>query len=91
MSKEQLRAKEHLIPEWLAKGNAALAVMEGHLKKSDWFAGGQFSLADIALFGYTHCAEEGGFTLKQYPAVSAWLARVASTTRNFVRMPSAAQ
>jgi glutathione S-transferase len=90
VSKEQLRAKEHLIPEWHTKGNAALAVMEGHLKKHDWFVANHLSLADIALFAYTHCAEEGGFALKQFPAVSAWLARVAATTRNFKKMPSAA-
>lgn len=89
--KEQLRPKEHLIPEWHAKGNAALAVMEGQLKKHDWFAADQLSLADIALYAYTHCAEEGGFNLKTYPAVSAWLARVASGLRGYKTMPSAAQ
>ena len=89
VSKEQLRAKEHLIPEWHTRGNAALGVMEDQLKKHDWFAGDQFSLADIALYAYTHCAEEGGFELNKYPAVSAWLARVAST-RGFVKMGKAA-
>ena len=84
-AKEQLRAKEHLIPEWHAKGNAALALMNDHLKNNEWFVGGRYSLADIALYAYTHCAEEGGFDLKQYPAVGNWLARVASTS-GFVRM-----
>ncbi len=83
--KEKLREKEHLIPEWHAKGDAALGVMEDHLRTNDWFAGGNYSLADIALYGYTHCAEEGGFDLKKYPAVVAWLKRVAST-KGFVRM-----
>ena len=90
VSKEQLRPKEHLIPEWHAKGNAALGVMEGHLAKNDWFAGGAFSLADIALYAYTHCAEEGGFSFKQYPQVSQWLARVAKT-KNFVPMSKRVQ
>jgi glutathione S-transferase len=89
VSKEQLRAKEHLIPEWHTKGNAALGVMEDHLKKNDWFVANHFSLADIALYAYTHCAEDGGFNLKTYPAVSAWLARVSST-RGFVSMGKAA-
>ena len=89
VSKEQLRAKEHLIPEWHAKGNAALGVMEGHLKTQDWFVGNHISLADIALYAYTHCAEDGGFNLKSYPAVSDWLARVAST-RGHVKMGKAA-
>jgi glutathione S-transferase len=72
------RAKKHdLVPEWHAKGNAALAVMETHLQKREWFAGGRYSIADIALYGYTHCAAEGGFELAAYSAVSRWLARVA--------------
>jgi glutathione S-transferase len=84
-SKEQLRAKEHLIPEWHAKGNAALAVMNDHLKQNKWFAADHYSLADIALYAYTHCAEEGGFNLKKYPAVCDWLSRVASTS-GFAKM-----
>jgi len=74
--KEQLKKKEHLVSEWREKGNAALAVMENHLCKRDWFAGAHYSIADIALFGYTHCADEGGFDLARYPAVSRWLGRV---------------
>ncbi len=65
------------IPDLQARGNAALSVMETHLAGNNWFAGNQYSLADIALYGYTHAAEEGGFELKRYPAVSAWLKRVA--------------
>lgn len=84
--KEKLREKEHLIPDWHARGNAALAVMEDHLKKRDWFAADRPSLADIALYAYTHCAEDGGFELKKYPAIGAWLARVASM-KNYVKMP----
>ncbi|MEQ1864889.1 MAG: glutathione S-transferase family protein [Micropepsaceae bacterium] len=83
--KDKLREKEHLIPEWHAKGNAALSVMEGHLQKNDWFAGGKYSLADIALYAYTHCAEEGGFDLKKFPTVGNWLKRV-SLTKGFVKM-----
>lgn len=76
--KEELEKKRHLVPEWHEKGNAALAVMETHLEKNDWFAGARYSIADIALYAYTHCAEEGGFALSRYPAVGAWLARVAA-------------
>jgi glutathione S-transferase len=89
VSKDKLREKEHLIPEWHAKGNAALGVMEGQLKTNDWFAGGRYSLADIALYGYTHCAEDGGFDLKKYKAVSAWLKRIEGT-KGFVRMAAKA-
>ena len=75
---EDLAKKRDLVPEWHAKGNAALSVMEAHLKTNDWFAGGRYSIADIALYGYTHCAGEGGFDLSLYPAVSRWLERVSS-------------
>lgn len=74
--KEELKKREHLIAEWHAKGNAALAVMEGHLGRRDWFAGARYSVADIALFGYTHCAGEGGFALAEYPAILRWIDRV---------------
>lgn len=76
--KEELEKRRHLVPEWHAKGNAALGVMQSHLAKHDWFAAGQYSIADIALYGYTHCAAEGGFDLSAYPAVRTWLARVAA-------------
>lgn len=61
-----------------AKGNAALGVMQAHLARHDWFAVGRYSIADIALYGYTHSAAEGGFDLSAYPAVRAWLGRVAA-------------
>ena len=66
------------LPGKRAQGAAALGVMEGHLKKNDWFAGGRYSIADIALYAYTHVAGEGGFDLKPYPALRAWLGRVAA-------------
>ncbi len=59
-------------------GYAALGVMEAHLKSQDWFASEKYSIADIALYAYTHCAGEGGFDLARFPAIRAWLARVAS-------------
>ena len=59
-------------------GYAALGVMETHLKANDWFAGGRYSIADIALYAYTHCTAEGGFDLARFPAIRAWLARVES-------------
>ena len=58
-------------------GNAALAVMDGHLRNRNFFAGERYTIADIALYAYTHVAPEGGFDLAPYPAVRAWLARVA--------------
>jgi len=75
---QELEKRRHLVGEWHAKGNAALAVMQTHLARRDWFAGARYSIADIALYGYTHCAGDGGFELGAYPAVRAWLKRVAS-------------
>lgn len=79
---EDFAKKRDLVPEWQAKGNAALAVMDAHLKAHDWFAGGRYSVADIALYGYTHCAGEGGFDLSLYPALGRWLDRVANEPRH---------
>ena len=59
-------------------GYDALGVMEGHLCQNDYFVGGRYSVADIALYAYTHVAHEGGFDLTGYPAVRAWIGRVAA-------------
>lgn len=58
-------------------GCEALSLMDGHLAGHDWFVGDSVSLADIALFAYTHVAEEGGFGLGDYPAVERWIERVS--------------
>lgn len=57
-------------------GYKALDVMEQHLAQTPFFVDGRFSIADIALYAYTHVAEEGGFSLADYPAIQAWLDRV---------------
>ena len=57
-------------------GQDALRVMDEHLAARHWFAGDGISLADIALFAYTHVAEEGGFGLGNYRNIGAWLDRV---------------
>ena len=59
-------------------GYDALGVMETHLKDRAFFVGDRFSIADIALYAYTHVAGEGGFDLSGYPAVRAWMERVAA-------------
>jgi glutathione S-transferase len=72
---------EQFEPERPAKmkgGERALGRLEGGLEGRDYLVGDSLTLADIALYGYTHVAEEGGFTLEPYPAVRAWLRRVAS-------------
>jgi glutathione S-transferase len=59
-------------------GTAALTAMEGHLARHDYLVADHYSIADIALYAYTHVAPEGGFALDEYPAINAWLARVAA-------------
>lgn len=75
---ELLEKRRPDLPRLIENGYAALGVMETHLSHNDWFAGGAYSIADIALYGYTHCANEGGFELGRYPRVRAWLDRVAA-------------
>ena len=69
-------------PEELAarqeKGNAALGVMEGHLAANDYFVAGRYTIADIALYAYTHVAHEAGLDLGGFLSVRAWLDRVAA-------------
>ncbi len=64
------------IAGWMERGNQALGVMESHLSGADFFAGGRYSIADIALYAYTHMAGDGGFDLTPYPGIQAWLKRV---------------
>jgi glutathione S-transferase len=66
------------LPERLAKGRAALAVMNEHLKTRSFFVAERYTIADIALYAYTHVAHEGGHDLARYPQVRSWLARVAA-------------
>jgi len=65
-----------LLPAKRAQGEAALAVMDGHLRARSFFVGERYTIADIALYAYTHVADEGGFDLEPYPAVRRWLDRV---------------
>jgi glutathione S-transferase len=71
-------AFEDRLPERTKAGHRALAAMERHLDGRQFLVGASLSLADIALYAYTHVAHEGGFDLEPYPAVRAWLDRVTS-------------
>jgi glutathione S-transferase len=66
------------LPARIEAGHRALAAMEGHLDGRDYLVGDGLSLADIALYAYTHVADEGGFDLAAYPRIGAWLDRVAA-------------
>jgi glutathione S-transferase len=58
------------------RGQQTLDLMEKHLSAHDYFVANRYTIADIALYAYTHVAETGGFELGKYPAIGAWLARV---------------
>ncbi len=60
------------------RGYDALGVMEDHLKSHEWFAASHYTIADIALFAYTHVADEGGFELVKFPSIRRWLDGVRS-------------
>ena len=64
------------LPRLVERGRHALGVMEQHLAKEPFFAAGRYTVADISLYAYTHCAGDGGFDLQPYPQVRAWLERV---------------
>jgi glutathione S-transferase len=76
---EQNRAQ---LAERVDRGYQALGVMERHLAGRRWFVGDRYTIADIALYAYTHVAPEGKFDLGPYPSVRAWLERVHAQPRH---------
>ena len=73
------------IPAKRTAGDAALKLMDDHLARQDWFVGSGVTLADIALFAYTHVCEQGCFALDDYPSVRRWIARIQALA-GFVAM-----
>jgi glutathione S-transferase len=67
----------HALEDWMERGYQALGVMEKHLARHDFFAANHYTIADIALYAYTHIAHECDFDLAAFPAIRAWLKRVA--------------
>ena len=70
------KSADEIEPRLMERGRAALARMEAALAGADWLAGAGPTIADLALVAYTRVAPEGGFDLRPYPAVRAWIARV---------------
>ncbi|MFG1379579.1 glutathione S-transferase family protein [Xanthobacter autotrophicus] len=70
--------RTHDVDRWMEEGYAALRVMERHLGDRRFFVGATLTIADMALYAHTHVAEEGDFSLQGFPAVRAWLERVAA-------------
>jgi glutathione S-transferase len=69
--------RQHALDDWMEEGCRALGVMENHLQDHRYFAAGRYTIADIALYAYTHLAPTCDFDLTAFPAVRAWLDRMA--------------
>jgi glutathione S-transferase len=86
--------QQHAIDDWMEEGDRAFGVMEKHLAHRPFFAGDAYSIADVALYAYTHVAHECDFDLKRFGAIRAWLDRVAAQTNhvpmNFGQVTAAA-
>lgn len=70
--------QRHALDDWLEEGQRALAVMNRHLSENRYFAGERYSIADVAIYAYTHLAPLCDFELAPFPALQDWLARVAA-------------
>ena len=81
-------ARQAVLEAKQAGGHHALEVMERQLAGHPFIANDRYSIADIALYAYTHVAHEGGFSLRSYPSINDWLGRVAARA-NYVPMATA--
>jgi len=72
----------HLLDCYRKRGHRTLKIMDEHLSETDYFAERNYSIADIALYAYTHVAHEGGFDLSPYPNIRAWITRVSVQPRH---------
>lgn len=77
----RLAGNEALLAGKRAGGERALAALDRHLRTQAFLANGQYSIADIALFAYTHLAEDAGFSLASFRAVSAWISRIRESAK----------
>jgi glutathione S-transferase len=81
-NQSELAQKSEIIAQKQKLGDVALQVMENHLAKHDYFVGNRYSIADIALYAYTHVAKEGGFDLSKFPAILTWFDRIVRQPRH---------
>src|ERR1700737_4088865 len=70
--------QQHALEDWMEEGYPALGVMENHLKHHPYFAADRYTVADIALYAYTHLAHECDYDLATFPAIRRWLGRMAA-------------
>jgi len=69
--------QQHAFEDWMEEGHRALGVMEKHLAAHRFFVGERYTIADIALYAYTHVAHLCDYDMSAFPAIRAWLKRVA--------------
>ncbi|HZP78758.1 MAG TPA: glutathione S-transferase family protein [Pseudolabrys sp.] len=69
--------QRHALEDWMEEGYRAFGVMEKHLQDRRYFAAGRYTIADIALYAYTHLAHRCDYELGSFPAIRSWLARIA--------------
>jgi glutathione S-transferase len=73
--------QQHALEDWMEAGYRALGVMESHLVRNNFFAANRYTIADIALYAYTHMAHLADYDLSRFPGIRAWLARVEDQPR----------
>jgi glutathione S-transferase len=76
--------QQHALEDWMESGYRALGVMEGHLARNRFFAADRYTIADIALYSYTHIAHQFESDLSRFPAIRDWLDRVAAQPNHVV-------
>ena len=69
--------QQHALEDWMEEGYRALGVMENHLRQHRYFAADRYTIADIALYAYTHLAHQCDYDLASFPAIGDWLDRIA--------------
>jgi glutathione S-transferase len=74
--------QRHALEDWMEEGYRALGVMEKHLASHDFFAAGRYTIADVALYAYSHLAHQCDFDLTRFPAIRDWIERVKSQPRH---------
>jgi glutathione S-transferase len=70
--------QSHALEDWMEEGYRSLRVIEKHLSAHDYFVAGHFTIADIALYAYTHLAHRCDFDMSGFPAIGEWLERIAA-------------
>jgi glutathione S-transferase len=71
--------QQHALEDWMEEGHRALGVMDKHLKQQRFFVDNRLTVADLALYAYTHIADRCDFDLSGFPYVRAWIDRVAAS------------